>query len=448
MKKIKNQQGYVTFMMLILSVLFITGCGGGGSDEGWLFYSQMNQATPDNPENPVNPASPVVVPGACAEAGPRVISSIPANGDEGVTVSTADVANDGKMITITFSESMDPGTIVVTDPANPESLAFTLRDNNGAINTEGTVAMNISNTVATFTTTAALNAESWYTVTITKYAKNALGTSLGCTYIWEFRTGLAGTIGQAPINLGLAAPFGIATAAGLDNTGATKVNGDVVLNPDQTCNDVAVGDGNDFGLCGGAPPTNNSGDLVITQIHPDTTTADAVMADLKTVYLSIMPANLPGATSLACANIGSGGGGGAGIGCAGNSTLPPGVYIAASASSIVVMGTLVLDGGGDPNAIFVFQMASTLTTAVNSEIQLTGGTKASNVFWQVGSSATIGANTIFNGNVLADTSITMNTGATSCGRMLAGAVTSSGAFTFDTNVVSVPGHTFAPVGCK
>jgi hypothetical protein len=98
--------------------------------------------------------------------------------------------------------------------------------------------------------------------------------------------------------------------------------------------------------------------------------------------------------------------------------------------------------------------SSTLTTAAGapgapgSEIRLINGAKASNVWWQVGSSATIGTFALFQGNVLADTTITMGDQSTSCGRLLAGAVTASGQFTFDGNVVSLPGHPNAPAGCQ
>jgi hypothetical protein len=177
------------------------------------------------------------------------------------------------------------------------------------------------------------------------------------------------------------------------------------------------------------------------------------MADLRTAYNSIMAANLPGATVLGCGIIGTGGGGGVGTGCAGNATLAPGVYMSATNSSIGVTGVLTLDGQGDANARFIFQMpSSTLTTAAggstlapNSRITLINGAKAANVFWQVGSSATIGTFSQFQGNVLADTSITMENSSTSCGRLLAGAITATGAFVFGANTVSVPGHASAPL---
>ena len=260
-------------------------------------------------------------------------------------------------------------------------------------------------------------------------------------------TTLTVTAVVVPYDLGTLSPFAIAAYGGLTNSGATKINGNVVLDPLATCNAVDVGAGDNFGLCGGTPPTNNAGDLVITQTHPDTTTADAVMVVLLAKWNGISPAGMPGATVLGCGTIGTGGGAGAGIGCASNATLPPGVYISASNSTINVTGDLTLDGGGNPNALFVFQAPSALTTAVSSRIILTNGTKASNVFWFVGSSASLLTGTEFNGNILASASISMGTGATSCGRLLAGAE-GSGSFTFLGNTVSVPGNPNAPAGCQ
>ena len=254
-------------------------------------------------------------------------------------------------------------------------------------------------------------------------------------------------------NLGILAPYGIASAGGLTNINsgaATKINGDAVLNPNYTCNGAPVGATNDFSACI-APniPLNNVGlDKVVTPIFPDTTTAPAVTAALNAKWNSLTKASLPGAIVLGCGTIGSAGGGGALIGCAGNSTLPPGVYISATGSTIGVSGTLTLDAGGNANAVWVFQAPSAaLTTATGSTIVLAGGAKASNIWWQVGSSATLNSTTTFNGNILASASISMGTGSTSCGRLLAGAE-GAGTFAFNSNVVSVPGHPNAPVGCQ
>ena len=118
----------------------------------------------------------------------------------------------------------------------------------------------------------------------------------------------------------------------------------------------------------------------------------------------------------------------------GGLTLQPGVYAGPDHSPLGLTGTLTLDAGGNPNAVFIFQTASTLTTASGSAVSLINGAQACNVFWQVGSSATLGTGSVFVGNILALTSITVTTGATVQGRALA----RNGAVTLDTNTFNVP----------
>jgi LPXTG-site transpeptidase (sortase) family protein len=118
----------------------------------------------------------------------------------------------------------------------------------------------------------------------------------------------------------------------------------------------------------------------------------------------------------------------------GGLTLTPGVYCFSSSAELT--GTLTLDAQGDPNSVFVFQIGSALTTASNSSVRIINGgsTTACNVFWQIGSSATLGTTTAFQGNILALTSITLNTGADILtGRALA----RNGAVTMDTNKISM-----------
>jgi hypothetical protein len=397
-----------------------------------------------------------------------VVSTQPADAEVNVCPSAT--------INATFSVPMDPTTInagnfSVTGPASTPVIATS-------------VGLDGTGKTATFTPNALLINGDTYTATI-KGDPNGIGAgvkdlaipanTMANDKVWTFTAGPA-TGACAPLissTLGVLSPFAIASAAGVTNAAAvapdtnTVVNGDVVLDDlnsanlgaEAICNTVTVGNAGGIGLCGGNPPTING--TVISYLFPDAgITSGAIKAKLDAVYLSIAPpggqgGTLAGATSLGCDVIGTGGGAGAGPGCAGHETLAPGVYIALN-SSIGVTGVLTLDGGGNPNAQFIFQTKtpSTLTTAsaatprvAASEIRLTGGTKASNVWWQVGSSATIGTYSIFQGNVLANTSISMLTGATSCGRLLAGAVTVSGAFVFDANnPVSVPGQPFAPGG--
>lgn len=111
----------------------------------------------------------------------------------------------------------------------------------------------------------------------------------------------------------------------------------------------------------------------------------------------------------------------------GGRTLPPGIYC--TASSMAVTGTVTLDGGGNANAVWVFQIGSTLTTGTGANIALIGGAQAKNVWWQVGSSATLGTGTTFRGNILALTTITLVDNATMLGRALA----RNGAVSLGTN---------------
>jgi len=375
---------------------------------------------------------------------PQVSSTDPVNLAVGVPTN--------KKVIASFTKPMDPLTISTAN--------FTLMD--GLTPVTGTVAYDVPSNIATFSPLSLLTPSTTYTALISSAAKDLAGNALVSGLVpnpWTFTTAaLPGPIIVVP--LGLASPFGIAATAGITNTPTvpiTHINGNVVLNPNQTCNAVTVDNAGGFGLCGGAPPTNNVGDTVITQLYPDTTTADAVKAALMSAFLFITPpAGPPAAGGL---------GGGTPIAAPttlgditgnplvlGDNWFTPGVYT--SITSILITGDITLDGQGDPNAVFVFQSASSLDTAAgapspgaHTRILLTNGTKASNVWWQVGTSATLGLYSEFQGNILASASITMGTGATSCGRLFAGGFT-AGAFVFDSNVVSVPGHANAPVSCQ
>jgi hypothetical protein len=120
----------------------------------------------------------------------------------------------------------------------------------------------------------------------------------------------------------------------------------------------------------------------------------------------------------------------------GGETLAPGVYKTTSGQpSLGITGNLTLDGGGDSTAVWIFQIISTLTTAdTNSQVILTNGANDHNVFWQVGSSATLGTTTTFAGTVMAQASVSLNTGATLNGRALA----RTGGVTLLSNPVNVP----------
>jgi hypothetical protein len=269
--------------------------------------------------------------------------------------------------------------------------------------------------------------------------------------------------------LGTAAPFGMASTAGLTNTNTTpvtKINGDVVLVGTLTCNASAVGGGVGSagfgpGNCGPTIPTSVPvlNGTVVVPGNPVGFNTSQVKIDMNNGFLKLTPpAGPPAAGSLGGAtNLPAGTTLGAPSGSAlvlNDNLFFPGVY--QSITSIMVTGDLTLDAQGNSNAVFVFQSSSTVGTAdgaappggPRTRILLKNGAKASNVWWQAASSATLGLYSEFQGNILAAFDITMKTHATSCGRLFAGAwvgvPAGMGAFVFDSNVVSVPGQPFAP----
>ena len=211
-------------------------------------------------------------------------------------------------------------------------------------------------------------------------------------------TGLHAT--AISVDLGSADSFAVLAGTTVTNSGSSTINGNLGVWPGTAVT--------------GFPP----GIVTTGTIHAGDTFAQQAQADLTTAY------NFAAGEACPAANVLSGDIGGM--------TLTPGVYC--STSSLAITGTLTLDALGDPNAVFVIQMVSSLTTATNSSVVITNGGTGDSVFWQVGSSAGIGTGSAFAGNILALTSITMGTGASiNCGRALAG----NGAVTLLTNNISI-----------
>jgi type VI secretion system secreted protein VgrG len=228
---------------------------------------------------------------------------------------------------------------------------------------------------------------------------------------------LAGFLPQskADVLLDSAASFAVLGASTVTSTGNTILNGNLGLSPGTSITGFLSSDGgpgivNGTIQCAGAF-------AVQPMIHNINWAADQAQADALTAY-GILAGELFN-TDLSGQDLGT-------------LTLTPGVYFFSSSAQLT--GTLTLDAQGDSNARFDFQIGSTLTTASSSSILLINGAQAGNVFWQVGSSATLGTDTSFDGSILADQSITLNTGANMDGRALA----LNAAVTLDDNIITVP----------
>ena len=426
------------WFMALLLVALAAGCGGGGGGRDPILGADV--AILGAPPGAILPGAVCPVAGATI---PTVTATNPTDGNQFVTTSTTGVAGGGKLITATFSLAMDPATINAT--------TFALAPVGGAALIPVSVSYNASTKVATLTTAAALLPNTSYLAIITQGATSLAGAPLGCSFAWNFKTAAAAAAAPVPVNLGLASTFGISATAGLSVPGGVStVNGNVLLlAPTPTCGGTPAPADGIVVACPPFVPTING--LTYSPNYDPAGNLATIKADLNAAYLSITPpAGPPAAGSLGGAtNLPAGTTLGAATGSAlvpGDNYFVAGVY--QSLTSIMITGDLTLDGQGNPDAAFIFQSSSTVDTAPGARILLINGAKASNVFWQAGTSATIDTNSVFNGNILAAVSITLNTGATSCGRMMAGAwVGGGGAITLDSSVVSVPGHVNAPAGC-
>ncbi len=312
---------------------------------------------------------------ACAA--PTVISVAPPNSSS-VCPNT--------LVTATFSEAMKASTINAT--------TFTLTGP-GTTPVAGVVTYVASSDVATFTPNNPLAVNTLFTATITTGAQDLAGDPLATDYVWTFTTSSP----SCTVPLGTACTYGILAGSTVTSLGPTNVTGDIGVWPGTAIT--------------GFPP----GTLTGTE-HAGDAVAQTAEGDLTTAYNYAAAA--PGGAVLP-ADIGG-------------ETLAPGVYKTTSAQpSLGITGNLTLSGNA--NGVWIFQIVSTLTTADNnSQVILAGGAVSEHVYWQVGSSATLGTTTTFAGTIMAQASVSLDTGATLNGRALA----RTGAVTLLSNPVNVP----------
>ena len=217
----------------------------------------------------------------------------------------------------------------------------------------------------------------------------------------------------APVGLGAAGAFTVLAAASVTNSGDTVISAD-------------AGIGGNLGVSPGTSVTGFPPGVVLPTgtIHDGDATAAAARTAAGGAYDDAV-SRIPDVVFTDAWDL---------VG----QTFTAGVY--SDRTSLAISGTVTLDGGANPDAVFIFQAGSTLVTGAGSRVLLTNGAQACNVFWQVGSSATLGAASAFNGTILASTSISVGsgTGADIQGRLLAGTKDLTGAVTLITDRINTP----------
>ena len=312
---------------------------------------------------------------------PTVTSTNPALSATGVCINHA--------VNATFSKAMDPLTI--------STATFNVKNPLG-VAVPGTVSYDTVTHIGTFTALSNIVANTKYTATITTGAKDLAGNALVINYVWSFTTGA--TTCQMPLNLRSAVNFAIIAYSGVTSIPLTTINGDIALSPTYTITGGPVVNGTIYG---------SPNPIAIQAQHDNTLAYNAA-------------AGLPNGVIISTGELGG-------------LTLAPGLYKSGISSFAITSSDLTLDAHGDSKAVFIFQMpSSTLTVLGSRKVILSGGAKATNVFWQVGSSATLGTHCSVKGTILALASVTLDTGAVLEGRAFA----QNGAVTLDTNTVSVP----------
>jgi len=332
---------------------------------------------------------------ACSTAPtPTVSSTIPVNAATGVAVNSA--------MTATFSEAMNPLTVT--------TATFTLKQ--GTTPVLG--AVTYAGVTATFTPSSNLAASTVYTATITTGAKDLAGNALASNKVWSFTTGTP--TARAPVDLGTAADFAILAKSGISTTGATSIVGDIGVSP------AAATYITGFGLIMDASNQFSTSSLVTGKVYapdyavPTPTYMTTAISDMETAYTDAAGRTLPDFTELGAGNIGG-------------MTLAPGLY--KWSTGVTIPSDVTLSGGA--NDVWIFQIAGNLGISSATKVVLSGGAQAKNIFWQVAGQTTLGTTSEFKGNILCQTAIVLNTGATLDGRALA-----QTAVTLDANAVTKP----------
>ncbi|MBL7006316.1 MAG: DUF3494 domain-containing protein [Spirochaetia bacterium] len=349
MKKNKNTKMYLLFIA-ILAASLLAGC-----------------------ENITDPSVDATL--------PTVSSTYPVDSATGRAINTN--------ITASFSEAMDPATMVAAN--------FTLTD--GVTSVIGNVTYDIPNELVTFAPAENLVAETTYTATVTTGGTDLTGNSLAADKVWTFTTEASG-IGPAPVKLGTSGNFVILAKTAISTVPSSIITGDIGISPAAQSYITGFSQTDATGY---STSPQITGFIYASDMAPPTpSNMTTAIADMELAYTDAAGRITPDFTDL-------------GTGAIGGLTLEPGLYTWGSTVTIPSGITI----SGNANDVWIFQITGDLNVSAAVNVILNGGAKARNIFWQLSGEATIGANSHFEGVVLSQTAITLGTGASINGRLLA-----------------------------
>jgi hypothetical protein len=323
---------------------------------------------------------------------PAIISKDPLNAETDVALN--------KIISLTFSEALDPLTI--------NSTTFVLK--NGTATVPGTVAY--SENMATFIPSALLAANTSYSATLSTGVKDLAGNAIASGTSWNFTTGSSSRL--APVILGAAANYVILGKTAISNISTSSVTGNLGLSPAATSYITGLSITDATGYATSAQVTGKI--FAADMADPTPINLTTAVNNMITAYTDAAGRPSPDFSELGTGNIGG-------------KTLTPGLY--KWTSTVTLPSDVTISGGA--NDVWIFQISQNLTVSNGVHINLTGGAQAKNVFWQVAGTVSVGTTAHFEGIILSMTGISFQTGASFKGRALA-----QTAVVLDGNTVILP----------
>ncbi len=334
---------------------------------------------------------------------PTVVSTDPTNAATGFALN--------RNIHAVFSETLDPASV------NSDSFTLTM----GGTPVQGTVSY--SNKLVTFNPVNNLAASTTYTATLTMAVTDLATNALTADYIWTFETGDAIATGPEPVNLRTAGDFVILTKTGITNVFQSAITGNIGASPitATAMNNVSCDEMTGTSIIYGADDAyvaSAGGRACFAGTAPDNTLVANAVLDMGTAYNDAAGRTTPDFTELHAGDVSG-------------KTLAPGLY--KWGTNVLINTDVTL--AGSANDVWIFQIAGDVLQASNTQVLLSGGAVAENVFWQVGGGTGVVLDTgaSFKGIVIAEKGVTVKTGATVNGRLL-----SQTAVTLEMNTVTAP----------